>query len=290
MNYWIFILLLIAMLSVSTAPIIGKLLVNIDPIAISFWRMFIGATALWLYSGFYYQKSIKRKNIPKTIISGIFLGVHFFLFFYAVKMTKISNATFLGTLAPIFTLIIEVLILRRRINKLIFLGLAISLLGSLIIIISDFNFSSDYTMGNFAALLCSMCLAVSFIISENIRNDENTISYTRSLYFFASLTLFIISIIYQVPLIGYNQYEILGLLTLGLIPTILGHNILYYTMKFISPTIVATFPMGEPLIASIMGFIIFGESINISTLIGGSIIISGLFSLSIIQYNYEKSQ
>ena len=58
MNYWIFLLLFIAMLSVSTAPIIGKLLVGVDSIAISFWRMLIGSTALWLYSIFNNQKPI----------------------------------------------------------------------------------------------------------------------------------------------------------------------------------------------------------------------------------------
>jgi len=47
--------------------------------------------------------------------------------------------------------------------------------------------------------------------------------------------------------------------------------------------------MGEPLIASIIGYIIFGELINISTIIGGSIIISGLFLLYIIQYNYKEA-
>ena len=44
-------------------------------------------------------------------------------------------------------------------------------------------------------------------------------------------------------------------------PTIFGHNSLYYVIKYISPTIVASVPLGEPIIASILAFFIFQVSI-----------------------------
>ena len=109
MNYRITILLVIALLSVSTSPIVAKSLIGVPAVAISFWRMFIGSFLLWVYSIFYKQGSVKeRKNYSKTILAGILLGLHFALFFGSIKLTLISNATFLGTLAPLFTLILEI--------------------------------------------------------------------------------------------------------------------------------------------------------------------------------------
>ena len=50
-------------------------------------------------------------------------------------------------------------------------------------------------------------------------------------------------------------------------------------IKYISPTIVASVPLGEPIIASVLAFFIFQEQINSSIMISGFIILSGLFYL-----------
>ena len=120
MNIKISILLFIALLSVSTSPIVAKSLYGVSAISISFWRMIIASLLLWFYSGVYNQGKMKlNSNIKRTIIAGILLGIHFALFFGAIKLTTIANATFLGTTAPIFTIIFEIIILKRTFNKYI---------------------------------------------------------------------------------------------------------------------------------------------------------------------------
>ena len=67
MNYRITILLVIALLSVSTSPIVAKSLIGVPAVAISFWRMLIGSFLLWIYSVFYKQGTVKEnKNYSKT--------------------------------------------------------------------------------------------------------------------------------------------------------------------------------------------------------------------------------
>ena len=68
MNYRITILLIIALLSVSTSPIVAKSLSGVPAVAISFWRMLIGSFLLWFYSCFNRQGTMnKSKNYSKTI-------------------------------------------------------------------------------------------------------------------------------------------------------------------------------------------------------------------------------
>ena len=117
-----------------------------------------------------------------------------------------------------------------------------TLLGSVIILGYQFNLDSKYTIGNFYAVLCSLSIALAFMIGEKVRQKENTIVYTRLLYFSASITLFIISILVSESLFYFNLNEFLGLVFLGLVPTIIGHNSIYYALKYLPPTIVAAFP------------------------------------------------
>ena len=293
MNIKVFLILFIAMLSVSTSPIIARLLVDIPAISISFWRMFIGGLLLWSISLIptFHQKPLAKVNLRKTQISGVLLGLHFYFFFSAVKMTTIANATFLGTIAPLFTIMIEVFWLKRKISNKILVSLFIILLASTMIIIDDFNFSNNYTWGNIYAIICSLLLGIGFIISEDVRQTESTISFSRTLYMSAACTLFILSLIINESIFSnalINSRNMMGLLILGIVPTIFGHNSLYYAVKHISPSIIASVPLGEPIIASTLAFFIFNESINNIIFMSGFIIIVGLvYLINVSQFETE---
>jgi drug/metabolite transporter (DMT)-like permease len=282
MNKKITLLLIIALLAVSTSPIVGRALENVGSVSISFWRMFIAGITLWIFSFMRPQGKMKlRNNISKTIYAGILLGIHFALFFEAIKITKISNATFLGTLAPFFTLLVEYFFLKRFYDNKVLLGLFFTFMGSLIILGYQFDLSSKYTLGNIYAILCSVSIAAALMIGASVRKDEDTVVYTRTLYISASLTLFLISIVLKQDLLGYNFNEYLGLIFLGLVPTILGHNAIYYSLRYVPPTIAAAFPLGEPIIATILAYFIFFEDITLNIFIGGSITFIGLILISL---------
>ena len=152
--------------------------------------------------------------------------------------------------------------------------------GAIIIVGNRFDFSSNYTIGNLLAVACSIFLGIAFIISGNVRKEVGTISYARTLFSTASVTLFIIAFLMGTALTGFSSYEFGGLLLLGIIPTILGHGSMYYAIRYVSPTVVASTPMGEPILASIMAWFLFQESVGFAIFIGGCITLTGLFILT----------
>ena len=273
------LLLVLATFSVSTSPIIARLLSDVPAVGISFWRMAIGATILWIYSKFRPTVLLTAKNRNYTILGGIFLGIHFQFFFESIKLTTIANATFLGTLAPLFTLCLEKFWLKRNIQKNMIFALVIIFTGSLIIVSDQFDTSSNYTRGNLYALICSLWIALALMISENVRKDTETVPFSITLFSSAAITLMIISFYTGESLIGYTQQDYLGLLLLGLIPTVFGHSVFYFALRYVQPTIVASFPLGEPIIASIAAYFLFSETVGVSIILGGVLTIIGLFIL-----------
>ena len=271
-------LLFIGLLSISTSPIVAKSLASSGTI-IAFWRMLLASFFLWSYSLLYFKnlKGLSYSNKIRTSLAGILLGIHFIFFFEAIKITTIANATFLGTLAPFFTLIIELVLFKRHYKKIVYIGLLISLIGTLFVLTNNFDLSSRFTIGNIYAILCSLAISISFLIAEKVRDTEGTIEYTRMLYGIAALTIFIIGSFYTQTFIIIEKTEVVGFVFLALIPSILGHNIFYYCLKFTTPTIVGTIPLGEPIIASIIAFFLFNELISLNTAIGGALCMYGIF-------------
>ena len=273
------LLLVLATFSVSTSPIIARLLSDVPAVGISFWRMAIGVAILWLYSKFKPSATLSTENRNYTILGGIFLGIHFHFFFESIKLTTIANATFLGTLAPLFTLCLEKFWLKRNIQKNMIFALVIIFTGSLIILSDQFDASSNYTKGNLYALICSLWIALAFMISEKVRKEADTVSFSKTLFASAAMTLMMISFYTGESLIGYSQKDYFGLFLLGLIPTVFGHSVFYFALRFVQPTVVASFPLGEPVIASIIAYFLFSEAVGISVIFGGALTIIGLLIL-----------
>ncbi|MBT3252220.1 MAG: DMT family transporter [Candidatus Marinimicrobia bacterium] len=270
-------ILIVALLCVSTSSIIARWLFDVPAVSLAFWRMLTASIFLWIYSLSIPRSQLSNKNRWLTALSGFFLGLHFLFFFGALKLTTIANATFLATMAPIFTLIIEKLVLKRQLSSGLVNGILIAIVGLIIIVWNDFDFESVHMRGNLLSLTCSFWICITYLLTNKIRQTTTTIVYSRSLYFWAAVTLFIVAIFSGAEMYSFSGMEYTGLVLLGLIPTIFGHSLLYYALKFVPPTAVASVPLGEPVIASIAAMFIFHEFAGLNIFIGGFIILTGLF-------------
>lgn len=272
--------LVIALLSVSSSSIIVRFLPDVSAIVIAFWRMGLASLFLWGYSGIKNQGKLTPSWRLPILIAGIFLGFHFAFFFSAVKLTKISNATLLGTTTPIFTLFIERVFMKRRFPVLTIFAIILSIIGVFIVQGFSIDLTGDESKGNFYALACSVCMALVFLIAEKIRKNTPTLIYSRHLFMIAALTLFILSLITGDFIFNFSGTDFLWFIALGFFPSILGHAILNYSVKFLSPSVVSSVPLGETIIASTAAYFIFLEPVSSSTATGGILTLTGLFILS----------
>lgn len=273
------LILAFALLAVSTASIIARWIDDVPALAMTFWRMGTGSLMLWFFSSKFPQGKLSIQNRIRTIIAGVFLGLHFACFFAALKFTYIANATFLATVAPVFTLLFERLFYKRSLTRNQFLGMILAFSGAIVIGTKDFSLDSSQTMGNLLALSSSFWFAITFLLTEQVRREGGTIAYSRLVYLSAAVTVLLIILLIKDPLVGFERYEYFGLLMLGLIPTILGHSLLYYSVKFYPASIVLTIPLGEPIVASSLAWIIFNEQVSTVVILGGILTLIGIFSI-----------
>ena len=261
---------------VSTSSIIARLLPGVSAVVIAFWRLAIASMLIWAYTSFKRQLSIDKRHYKYYILSGLFLALHFATFYGAVKLTSIANATLLGITAPLFTIIYEKLFLKKSIRPLVFLGFVIAGTGTLIITGYGLFLDDGSLLGKFLGLLAALCISLVYIIASNLRKYSNTILYTRTLYTFGAMFLLLFSFTVSDNIFAISPYQAKWLFALGVVPTILGHSLFYFSIKFTSPTIVASVPIGEPIIASLFAWIIFSESVPYATFLGGVFILVGV--------------
>jgi drug/metabolite transporter (DMT)-like permease len=270
------LILLLAMVSVSSTSLVIRSVATVPALVLAFWRMFTASGMLWSYSVICPAGKLSSVNKKRIIFAGIFLGCHFACFFLGVRNTSIANATLLGCMAPIFTVFISIF-QKKKINKMTYVGLVIALVGGGIIQSGDISLNNANLFGNSIALLSALFIAITFVLAEQIRQETDNVAYGRSLFFVASITVLLIATMAGDSILDFKAGDIPWFLFLGLVPSIFGHNLLNYAVKYITPTAVSSVPLGEPIIASIFGLLLFGEAIPIGALLGGPVVLIGVY-------------
>jgi drug/metabolite transporter (DMT)-like permease len=270
------LILLLAMVSVSSTSLVVRSVATVPALVLAFWRMFTASGMLWGYSIIRPAGKLSPINKKRIIFAGIFLGCHFACFFLGIRNTSIANATLLGCMAPIFTVFIAIL-QKKKINKMTYVGLIVAIVGGGIVQLGDISLNSANLFGNSIALLSALFLAITFVLAEEIRQETNSIVYGRSLFFVASITVLFIATIIGDSVLNFMPVDIPWFLFLGLVPSIFGHNLLNYAVKYITPTAVSSVPLGEPIIASLFGLLLFGEAIPLGALLGGPVVLIGVY-------------
>ena len=276
---WIYAILFIGLLAISTSPVIARLLPLVPAAIIAFWRMTFASAMLWGYSSIRPQESIAPKNIRLVLAAGFLLAMHFIFWFSALKLTSIANTTVLGIVAPAFTLLFERLWYNRKLSWITITALLIILFGCIIVQGDDLGRGNSTGLGNIMAILSAVFLGSVFIIGAKVRKTTPVIAYTRMVYTVSAIVLLVSSLVLDNPLLGYSINNYFWLFILGLVPTLIGHTAFSYSVKFVSPTVIAAFPLGEPIIASYLAWILFAERVPFYVVGGGLIVFIGMIIL-----------
>lgn len=281
------LILVLGLLGISFGAPLARFLPLLPALAIAFWRMAGSSAVLWASASIQAQESLTAKQQMIIGLAGSFLALHFLCFYAAVKTTTIANATLFATLAPLFTLMFERLVLKRHLPWKALLGFWLAILGVVWVQGTSVSLSVNHTQGNLYALASSLFMAVVLILAERIRSQLTNILYTRWLYFYAALALGVVALIQGIPLIpGPNDW--LWLLALVLLPTLMGHNSMSYAVKYLRPSVVGAMPFGEPILASLWAWLLFEETVPTSLILGGALTLAGLFMLT--RYHRESQQ
>ena len=183
----------LALVSVSSTALVIRYVSVVPALTLAFWRMLSASLFLWIYSLIKKQTPLSLINKRRIVFAGVFLGLHFACFFLGVRYTSIANATLLATLGPVFTSTIS-FFQGKKTSRNVYVGLGIALFGIIIIQYGDLSLSPKNLLGNALSLLSSLFIAITFTTAAEIRKDTGNVSYGRTLFLIAAITIGLIAV------------------------------------------------------------------------------------------------
>ena len=264
----------IGVLTVGLSAIFVKM-ATADAGVIAFYRMFFSAVImlpLFLISYRSELTSLTKKDWLFTASSGIFLAIHFILWFESLNYTSVASSTVLVTLQPIFALAGTALFFKEIITGKMLTAVIVALTGSFIISWGDFQVSGAALFGDLLALLACAFVTAYLLIGQNVRKRISLVTYTFLVYSISSVTLFFYVLLTQEPFFGYPAADWGWFLALAILPNLLGHTLFNWAVKWVSTNVVSIAILFEPVLASIAAYFVLHEKIN-SLQLGGAIVV-----------------
>lgn len=221
--------------------------------------------------------AVSRKDFLEALASGIFLALHFAVWIASLDYTSVASSTVLVTTQPIFVVIGSFLILKEPVAGKAIVAGSLALVGSVIIGFSDFTIGGDALWGDFLALSGAVFIAGYVLIGRRLRQRMSLVAYTFVVYGTCSLTLVIMDLVSGTPLHPYSAYNWTLFLGMALIPTIMGHSLLNWGLKFLPASTVSVSVLGEPVGASILAWIFLSEIPTMEQAFGAALILLGVY-------------
>ena len=235
------------------------------------------------------KKTVRRemKHAPKkliwlSIVSGLFLAIHFVLWFESLRHTSVASYTTIVCTEVIWVCLGFCLFLKGRLSGKAIAAIGVTLLGSALIALSDSG-SGAGLYGDVLALLAAIAVAVYTLIGRVVREKLSTTVYTYMVYTACTAVLVVTCLAQGYNLFAYGWSAVIVGFLLAICSTILGHSIFSWCLKYFSPSFVSASKLCEPVVAAVMAGFLFGELPGWLQVLGGVLILGGVLWYSRIE-------
>jgi drug/metabolite transporter (DMT)-like permease len=212
-----------------------------------------------------------------TLLSGAFLALHFALWISSLSYTSVATSVVLVTANPIFVAIASYFLFKESLNRQTILGITISIIGSVFIGYSNWRLGFNPLLGGILAFLGALTVAGNLLIGRRLRRSIGLLSYASLTYSSAAILLLISTFIVGYKLFGYSADTYLMLLLLAVVPQLIGHSSVNWSLRFVPATLVTLAILGEPVGSTALALLILNETPSLSEICGGILVLSGIF-------------
>lgn len=246
----------------------------------AFYRMVIGSGLMFIPFVIQVRKNedrLVKRGILFAILGGFFFSLDMLFWSSGVILSGATIPTILANTAPLWVGIGSWLIFREQKNFKFWIGLVIALFGASLVLGIDMSLATDIGKGAWYGILASFFYGAYHLASQRGREQLSTLNYFWISTSTTALCLFLYALFLRSPLIGYSPQTWMFFLLMGILVQVFGWMFINFAHGNIPASIVSPTLLVQPLMTAFFAYTLLQESPKGWHLLGGSLIISGVF-------------
>ncbi|RLG82152.1 MAG: EamA/RhaT family transporter [Thermoprotei archaeon] len=254
-------LLAVALLSISSASVFVRL-ADAPAAVCAFWRLafstaIIGAVSL--------LKGRRPEFSVKSIAAGMALAAHFIFWMRSLFLVPVGVSTAVVITYAMYTPVVDALVFREKPSTIQLLGLSVGTLGVALMYVYPLLRTSTRIdpIGVLYSFLGAIAATAYFSLGRALRRmGVGLLSYTLTVYGVAATAALGYIALAGIDPLNYPSRTWLFLVLLAIVPMLGGHTVMNYALRFFKTSAVTSIAIGEPAVASLLAYLVLGESIE----------------------------
>lgn len=275
-------LLLLGAAFIACAPILVRVS-DIGPVATAFYRLLLSLPVLWLWM-ILDKKDNETKRQPSSlsdyarlVLAGIFFTGDLALWHWSITLTSIAKSTLLVNLAPVFVAAGAYFFFGERFTRTFLLGMACALLGIFILLGDSLTINRSQLFGDLLGICAAVFYGGYILMVGRLRADFSASSVM--LWSGLVTTIFLIPVV----ILSGETFIVLSikgwviLVALALISHVAGQGLITYALAHLPSTFGGVALLSQPVLAALLAWVLFQESMNLIQLSGCLIVLYGIY-------------
>ncbi len=257
--------------------------VYVKPYAFILLRVFGATLVFWLLGLFVKTQKVDKKDYKKIALASFFgIALNMLSFFKGLSLTTPISASVMMVTSPIMVLLFSLILLKERIIKRQIVGIALGLLGAVILIVYGKNSAENATnsnLGNFLVFVNATSYGLYLVLVKNLISKYNPLVFIKWLYLFGLVLVLPFGLAefneIQWATMPTNIYLKVGFVII--FTTCITYIFNLFGLSKLKPTTVSVFIYLQPVIASIYALLVGSDSLNLIKISASIIIFFGVY-------------
>jgi len=255
------------------------------PEILGFWRLSFALILSFLLVKVKKERLLPQEMKPQFLLvlsAGFLFWLHFWLWFHAVSKTTIANSTLIFCMNPLFVALGSWLFEKQKISGRLIIALVMGVLGLVIMQSRSLQFASTRFLGDLFAIAAAVSFAGYLLIVKRLRQSGSNFTLTFWFNLVSFVGFFVVAVFSGHEFFDYGWISWACFAAMALGPSLLGHALFTYSLKYLNAAVASCFVMTEPIMAAFSAAFIFNENVPFETVIAFILISAGLLNLFLV--------
>ncbi len=266
-----------------TMAVVAKLLFRdqgVDPFSLVVVRAYLATLTLFGVLGAIVPDHLRvdARMLRASAIVGIGgLLTNNYLYFQAIHLTSVATALLLQYQAPLLVALYVLLVQRQRLSSRLLPSLVLSVVGcALVVRVYDPAAVRLNLLGVLAGLGTAFAFAFYILTSRTALGFMRPWTLVAYGYLAASLVWVPIAPPWRIVAAGYPPETWVGFLAIATLGTVVPFGLFISGLRHLPPAQASILAMLEPVVATVVAYLILGETLLPLQIVGGVLVLAGV--------------
>lgn len=224
-------------------------------------------------------RQLTRHQIVWIVLAGVLFTLSLSLLFFSLEYTSVLVNGVLRRVSPLWVITMEVAILGAVFTRQVWLGLLISLAGTVLVAFGGsgaIEAGSNPLLGAGLALVDAVVSAIYLLVVRQLRQGLPVLFFSWAVFGVAAVVAVALIIVTHTPLWGYSASAYFWGLMVTIFAQFIAHISLNTALKYFQATYISVLLQASIVTSALLALVLFGEVPSLLQIIGSAAIISGL--------------